>query len=340
MSERFPGAFSDGEWKMELPSVELLVTDSEHPLDVSSAGIGAFEAVGLARRFQVWKFPEWPAIRLALPDLSSLSSSTLTIACKRTESFAPDTGYGDEQDDSAIANFAVHRVQGLGFQWAMVQLLVTYRRRLASFRDVIAKDREKAHNNQRFETHLRGFYKYGRRRCRNRHHREIKYLADNQLLVRMGQMQFFEVESSLTDTEDGPADLIQLWSSMLSRQSDDLVGELRNSGCEPVHDQQRQSGGIQHQAPAICHSSHCAIDCNCDLGCHSNDSLSGRPSDPNTPNTSRNPWVRLAWVQFQCRWSDSGPEVALPLSSRATLDLQCRFHRLLRTQPDGPQVAD
>ena len=226
MADRFPGAFSEGEWRSELPSVELFVSDSERPLDQSSGSVAAFEAVGLARRLQVWESPEWPAIRLALPDFAGRAGpSSLTIACKRDESFEPGQGYGDDRDDWSIAMYAEHRVQGLAFRWAMVQLLITYRRRLASMRDVVSRDARKR-TTMRDLKRIRSILSTDAVDLEVAA-REIRHLAQNDILFRSEFMTFVEVKPGYAKPDREPASLVDWWRQGLQETPNDLVEEMR-----------------------------------------------------------------------------------------------------------------
>jgi len=223
MAKRFPGAFNSGEWKSELPSLDLFVTDSARPLDDSSSGIRAFDAVGLARRILVFGSQEWPAIRLALPD-TSLSSEplNLTIACKRVDAFEPGKGWGDDRDDWSIAQYADLRVRGIAFRWAMVQLFEVYPRRLASLRDVVARDARK-------RTTMSDLKRIRRILSTDAvdlevASREIKRFAATDYLFRSDLMDFIEVNPR---PGRDPGHLSEWWKSGLQEVPDDLVEEMR-----------------------------------------------------------------------------------------------------------------
>ncbi len=143
VKERFPGAFCSASHGSELPSIQLITTEVGVPLDPSTDNYQAFGIVGFTNSRLAWRSDEWPAIRMAYPSaFSDESDRALTIGCRRHDAIDPRfrAGRQEPESDWSIAQFADDFFQGLVLRWALTNLLVEHRRRIADLRDMLAKN--------------------------------------------------------------------------------------------------------------------------------------------------------------------------------------------------------
>ena len=122
--ERFPGAFSSESNATELPSIQLLTTEVDPPLDPSTDQYEAFQMVGFTHSTMAWRADAWPAVRMAVPDtFRDEGNRALTFGCRRRDAIDPKhrSGRPDPESDWSIAQFADDYLQGLVMRWAFRQ---------------------------------------------------------------------------------------------------------------------------------------------------------------------------------------------------------------------------
>lgn len=225
--EHLPGAFSLGLGNRELPGAQLLITEVVEPLsEAIDAARWAYEATGLSGSYRAWRADEWPAVRLAFPDaFRDESSRTLTVACRRADSYDPATAHIQDQSNWSIAQYADDRIRGLLIRWGSSMLLAEHRRRLSVVRDLLGAGprRHSAVRNLKRARELVAVEALDAEVTAT----EIKRVASDDLLYRWDVLEPVEARPIRSKSTSEPARLLESLRLGQIQEADELTEQLR-----------------------------------------------------------------------------------------------------------------